>query len=279
MKNEQMKLKLKVIGIVLFMLIIIITFPLLIQWLLLAQNDFILKYSDEVWFGFIASYLGAIGTFLLGLLALYQNRQYKRQADMSNEQLLKLQEDIKELSRKNVELIEINTKIEKAKYYPIFTEEHVYHFNISVQSLEETFSENSSFQITIKKEDANLDEISINKVFEQYNTLVFSLKNTGEKVIRNFICTECTINNNHEMGFWLFYACDIAPGTDVNLTFATKKNLLKEIKDGNIRTLEFKYEMENVIGEKFGMNIEVTLYSREDGSPCMFPHIGSVYRK
>ena len=70
---------------------------------------------------FIASYLGAVGTVLLGGIALYQNKRYKELSDSSERKLMELQNEIKILTEKSVYLIELNSKIEQAKYYPIFT--------------------------------------------------------------------------------------------------------------------------------------------------------------
>lgn len=39
------------------------------------------SFSESEWFAFTASYLGAIGSIGIGSIALYQNRQYKKQAD------------------------------------------------------------------------------------------------------------------------------------------------------------------------------------------------------
>ena len=58
---------------------------------------------------------------------------------------------VEELNKKNVELIEINTKIEKAKYYPILSEMKHYYWNKSGGKLEEDFNLENPFQITIKK--------------------------------------------------------------------------------------------------------------------------------
>lgn len=71
-----------------------------------------IAFSKESWFGFIASYLGAIGTILLGFISLYQNKKYKELSDSSEEKLMNLQAEIKVLTEKNVALIELNSKIE-----------------------------------------------------------------------------------------------------------------------------------------------------------------------
>jgi len=57
----------------------------------------------------------------LGGIALYQNKRYKELSDSSERKLMELQNEIKILTEKSVYLIELNSKIEQAKYYPIFT--------------------------------------------------------------------------------------------------------------------------------------------------------------
>ena len=40
-------------------------------------------FPKDVWFGFMGSYLGAIGTIVLGYIAFYQNKKYKELSDQS----------------------------------------------------------------------------------------------------------------------------------------------------------------------------------------------------
>lgn len=72
-----------------------------------------------VWFH--GSYLGAIGTIVLGYIAFYQNKKYKELSDQSEKRFWELQEEIKELTKKSVSLIDLNSKIEASKYHPIFS--------------------------------------------------------------------------------------------------------------------------------------------------------------
>ena len=90
-----------------------------------------INLSKETWFGFIASYLGAVGTVMLGIIALYQNKKYKELSDSSEEKFITLQNEIKTLTEKSVALIELNSKIEQAKYYPILTNINYSYWNIS----------------------------------------------------------------------------------------------------------------------------------------------------
>lgn len=257
------------------LIFVIFLFPFIIAGILPNSTEVFLKYTGEVWFGFIASYLGAIGTFSLGLLALYQNREYKNQSDTTNERLLELQEEIKELNKKNVELIEINTRIEKAKYYPVFMEEDKYYINGDVESIDNY----GVFHIIEKKDDLDFCEKTVDEIFKQYNTIAYSLKNIGEKVVRNFHCKRCIVNNDDKMWNWISYFCDVESGMDVNIVLATKEDILEEVRKGNIKSVSFEYEMENVIGENFGMDAEMTFEDDPKGMLKLFVQVGNVYRK
>ena len=79
--------------------IILILFPFLIEKMILCEIIFPfnipINLSKETWFGFIASYLGAVGTVMLGIIALYQNKKYKELSDSSEEKFITLQNEIK----------------------------------------------------------------------------------------------------------------------------------------------------------------------------------------
>jgi len=250
-----------------------------VEWILFDTEHMLfnrpIRFAREAWFGFIASYLGAIGTVILGIIALYQNKRYKELSDKSEATLLNLQNEIRELNRKSVELIEINTRIEQAKYFPIFREEHRYFWDASQEDLED-FSDGNLFQITVKKEDNfNIVEPAA-KIFEKYHTFTFFLTNNGEKAIRNFHCREVRINGKSEMGAWYFYNCDIEAGATVCVMYATKVDLMQEINKGNISTIELQYEMENLIGESLHMDIQIAFFNTNGKLPSVSVNMGSV---
>jgi len=196
-------------------------------------------------------------------------------SDKSEATLLNLQNEIRELNRKSVELIEINTRIEQAKYLPIFREEHRYFWDASQEDLED-FSTGNIFQIAVKKEDNFNIEEPVAKIFEKYHTFTFFLTNNGEKAIRNFHCKEVRINGKNEMGAWHFYYCDIEAGATVCVMYATKINLMKEIEKGNIFTIELQYGMENLIGESLHMDIQIIFFNTHRTPPSAYVNMGSV---
>lgn len=256
-----------------FLLIIVITFPFCVEKMLLKKTIFPfnvpIQFSRESWFGFIASYLGAIGTFILGIIALYQNKKYRELSEQSESRFLKLQEDIKELTQKNVDLIELSTKLERVKYYPILTNLRHTIWNIRENNLRQNFSTDEDvFQVTYEKYDLNEMENTINDVFNNYFTFTCTFKNDSERTIRNFNCSNIIINNNDpEMGFWQYQSCDIEPGAILRCVYATKFDLAEHVLSGIIESLSFTYKMENVIGEQFQMSMDVHFYQHDESYP------------
>ena len=140
--------------------IILILFPFLIEKMILCETIFPfnipINLSKETWFGFIASYLGAVGTVMLGIIALYQNKKYKELSDSSEEKFITLQNEIKTLTEKSVALIELNSKIEQAKYYPILTNINYSYWNTNGKNITKKFDlEKDAFQISYNKVNPN----------------------------------------------------------------------------------------------------------------------------
>lgn len=258
--------KIKKILLCLVITIILILIPFAIEAVILCDTIFpfntAINFSKETWFGFIASYLGAVGTVMLGIIALYQNKKYKELSDSSDKKFMTLQNEIKTLTEKSVSLIELNSKIEQAKYYPILTNIHHSYWNTDKKNISENFNlKKDAFQISYKKEDPYEMLSPYEDIFDQYYTFVYTLKNDGEYTIRNFNCKSIVKNGiEHESGFWLFQSCDIEPGAILRCVYATKFNLAKQCQNGEIQSLSFIYEMENVIGERFKMTSELIFF-------------------
>ena len=280
-------MKKKILVSLFFIILIIILFsiPFVIEKIILCESIFpfniTIHFSKETWFGFIASYLGAVGTILLGIIALYQNKKYKELSDMSEERFMDLQEEIKNLTEKSVSLIELNSKLEKAKYYPIFSDMRHTCWNISGEKIEEVFDmEKDVFQISYKKEDPHEVLSTYNDIFNQYHTFTYAFKNDSERTIRNFTCSSIIKNNlQNEFGFWVFESCDSNPGAILRCVYATKFDLAQQCKDGSIQSLSFKYNMENVIGEHFEMTTDLYFNpSPDDEPPNFFAEISPIQK-
>lgn len=251
-----------------FLLVIfsVIYFPFFVEKVLTEEKVQIFNlstsFSAEVWFGFIASYLGAIGAVVLGGIALYQNKIYKELSDQSGEEIKNLQTEIKNLNKRSVELIEINTKLEKSKYYPQLSEHSFPQWNgkLKKEDLKNTF------QITVGVPYSSdiytflASDPTPSGLFEKFDTFTYVLKNEGEKVIRNLRCIGIYEKGERISHIWSHASCDVDPGKEVYLVYATEWNLRERIINGNVDTLDFEYEMENVIGEKFSMKCKVTFY-------------------
>ena len=211
----------------LFFVLVVIILPFVIEKIILSEAIFPFNVSvtfpKDVWFGFMGSYLGAIGTIVLGYIAFYQNKKYKELSDQSEKRFWELQEEIKELTKKSVSLIDLNSKIEASKYHPIFSNLQHNFWNAKGENLVEFFDiESDAFQISFCKEGSNEHLDSLEEIFEQYYTFVYTLKNDGEKTIYNFNCIDIKINGrNIEEGIWIYQSCDIKPGEIVRCVCAT----------------------------------------------------------
>ena len=96
------------------------------------------------------------------------------------------------------------------------------------------------------------------EAFKHYHTFMYTLKNDGESTIRNLECTSVIKNNQKkEMGAWIFESCDIESGAVLRCVYATKFDIFEECRNGEIETLTFVYEMENVLGDHFKMSNDI----------------------
>lgn len=140
--------------------------------------------------------------------------------------------------------------------------------------------ENDAFVFSYKN--INPEEIPTSKIdiFNQYHTFVYTLKNDGERAIRNFSCTSVTQNAQlHEHGFWFCQTCDIEPGGILRCVYVTNFDLAEHGVNGKITSLSFKYEMENVIGEHFEMTTDVHFIpENEDDTADYMLEISPVHR-
>ncbi len=76
-----------------------IALPFFIEDIILNEDTFpfnvSIYFDKEIWFGFMASYIGAICTIALGIISLYQNKKYKELADLSAENMNTVLDEIK----------------------------------------------------------------------------------------------------------------------------------------------------------------------------------------
>ena len=112
LKDKKFIFKILRALLVVVVVFVLILMPFAIENIIYNETTFsfyhLIKAGRDVWFSFIGSYLGAIGTVLLGALALWQTKKYKKASDKTDEIFKILQEKIKELVQANTDLAEEN---------------------------------------------------------------------------------------------------------------------------------------------------------------------------
>lgn len=260
--------KMNLLIIACIMVIILILLPFAFERILFCTSLFPFNvnilFSRETWFSFIGSYLGAIGTIILGLIALYQNQKYKELSDESEARFISLQEDIKELTKQSVSLIEINTRIEEAKYIPIINDMHCSYWYAPSENLLTNFEYiNDPFQITYSFFTLS-PPTSTFEVFKNYHTLTYALKNDSANAIRNLQCYKVITNHKEVFGNNLYQSCDVSIGEMIYLVYATDFDLMKSIRDNKITSLHFYYKLQNVLSDYFTFELNLDFVINED---------------
>lgn len=117
LKDKKFIFKILRALLVVVVVFVLILMPFAIENIIYNETTFsfyhLIKAGRDVWFSFIGSYLGAIGTVLLGALALWQTKKYKKASDKTDEIFKILQEKIKELVQANTDLAEENKNIQE----------------------------------------------------------------------------------------------------------------------------------------------------------------------
>ena len=221
-----MKNKIILASVVMVLIIV----PFVIEWIIANETIFPFNkkiyFSKEVWFGFIASYFGAIGTILLGIIALWQNKRYKELADKSSDESKKLQTELKELTEKTSEAIKVLEKIEITKYYPSLRKmPHVAIncFDIIFNEYGKDITQQKTY-IDILSEDFN-QPIEVLK--KKYEVLSFVIKNVGEKPLLNFICSKIKVNNEYVN--FVSSDCDFHSSQNILISIINLPNLTEVI--------------------------------------------------
>lgn len=220
--------------------------------------------SRETWFSFIGSYIGAIGTILLGLIALHQNQKYKELSDKSEARFLSLQEDMKELTKQSVALIKTNTRIEEAKYFPIICDIHQSYYSMPGLDPTKHFEcITSSFQVTYN--DFLLSPpTSIDHAFKNYHTLTYALKNDSANTLRNLQCYNVLKNHKDVFENYLYQSCDVSIGDTIYFVYATDYDLMDYVCQNKITSLHFFYKVQNVLSDFFTFEAILNFIHNED---------------
>lgn len=139
---------------VVIIFIVLISVPFIIENILFNESTFPfsipIRFGREVWFSFIASYIGALGTIALGLLAYWQNKRYKELSDTKDSEVKELQTQIKDLVFSNNELTKGNKDIqENIKCIIEKNTSYVESTNVLQQEIKKLIISDSELQKTI----------------------------------------------------------------------------------------------------------------------------------
>lgn len=251
--------------ILLIITLTIILIPFIVQWILLNETNFpfniAVSFSREIWFGFIASYIGAIGTTILGIIAIWQNKKYKELSDKSSEESSIIQKELKDLSKKTMDAIETLKRIELLKYYPSIERIPDIWCGITKKDYIKQFK-NKNYVIQsniINPEDTNDLNFPISELFDKYNTYLFIIKNIGEKAIRNFNCNNLLINGK-QPDFVVNYECDIESGKCATIAILN----FPQFKKNETIELNMRFKFKNLVMDDYYIDTEIFITFQEE---------------
>ena len=216
----------------------------------------------EAWFGFIASYIGAIGTIALGFIAVWQNKRYKELSDTSSREVVQIQKELKDLNKRIVNAIETLKNIEVAIYTPVIQPILSTFYRISKETLDEE-NEVCTYQVNCINTDPADLFLPIDKLMIKHSTFGFSVCNIGEKTIRDFTC--CGIKIDNEIpGATYNSPTDMMSGETTYILFA---NLPLMTGDNY---LELNFEFATLLLDRYIFNVEALITYYEDSFDCNF---------
>ncbi|QUH25546.1 hypothetical protein [Serpentinicella alkaliphila] len=259
-----------IVILIVSIFLIIICIPFVIEWILLNKTTFpfnmSINFTEEVWFGFIASYIGALGTIALGIIALWQNKRYKELSEKSSHDAALIQKDLKSLSLETMEAIEILKRIELAKYYPLI-ERIPYTSYGTTKAVIESLIESEDDVIQINYLNVDMTDLTepISELVEKYNSYYFIVRNISEKTIRNFTCTEVTINGIGP-SFRVSSNCDIPPGKNAIILISDFPRFL----EGEVIELEMKFTLNNLVMERYYIETHTIISFDNEGPSSYF---------
>lgn len=272
--KEKVKKFFKIIVGVSFVVFLTYSIPFVIESVLWKRDLFTFafqsKFSNEVWFGFIASYLGAIGTIVLGAIAFWQNKRYKELSDKSSKETQDIQEELKVLNEKTLAAIETLKKIEVAIYTPVIQDVHFSFYGCKKESIDEYFDkyETQVNLIGVGFEDCNM---STEKLMEKYKTFVVVIQNIGEKTLRNITCCNLLINNK-VVSSRTSQSSDVASGNFLCIMFVNVDN-------ENGTSIEAQFEFYTLLMERYVFNAEIHFISVDDVEIDTFVNISEPYKQ
>ena len=273
---------LKIIGILL-LLIVLITIPFSIEAIVYNETVFpfniSIKISREGWFSFLGSYLGAIGTVLLGALAIWQTKKYKKASDTTDETFQTLQEKIKELVQTNTELAKENKAIQESIKSIIEKNTNLVEISNGLQTdMKNLTVSNAGLQMDIKEVVDHIPELIENnsKIQEEVCQVMKSNKAITDSLLKiqtAIFCPRLTVLHLFELCDYgkLSERMDLENDAFANVVFSTWDgydygNWAEKFEgkcgyfafplynDGEKDIISFKFEQMRIAGKKIYMS-------------------------
>jgi hypothetical protein len=209
----------------------------------------------------VAGLWSAAATVILGIIAVWQNMRYKKLADQSSKDANSVQQELKYLNEKTMDAIETLKTIELAKYFPLIERETYDAFALDSKYFNELFQKKySSAQINLigmVQEDFNLP---LEKLLDKYyNSYVFLVKNSSEKAIRHFTCSDLEIDGAVP-GSIAMIDCDIPAGKNAVVAILNLPPLIK----GDSYLLNMTFTLNNLVMDKYSLNYEALITFDEE---------------
>jgi hypothetical protein len=219
-----------------------------IQYDISRHGDFVTMLSG-LW--------SALATVILGIIALWQNRQYKKLSDKTSNETTTLQHDIKELTEKSQQALSTLKGIENSRYQPMLEIWNDNIFGFAKGTYKDYMKKRNCVpQANYFNVDPDVYTNNTGETVSQYNTFGFFIKNIGEKTIRNF-CSNYETNSSEDYSFATF-SCDINPG---EFAFVLLINIEKF--ENNEQDIQLQFNMQNLINESYSFPLNLNFYYNE----------------
>ena len=223
----------------------------------------------------LAGLWSAFATGIIGLIALYQNKRYKELSELSTKQYETVQIQIRDLSKRTMESIELLNSIEQAKYYPQIRKESGVCMNVPFKYIVDEYpSSEHVFQMTFLNFMEGVEYMrDHNSILNKNNIVGFSMKNQGEKPIRDFICRNISINSKKIVNYQSF-SCDILPGGSAAiLLFLSNGKDIDSAYNSSGLSIDFVFSCENLIGDHYEFSSYLFIKIDDEGFMTSFDKI------
>lgn len=239
---------LSIIAILAFAVLIVVAVCSSIKYDISCNNNFVTMLSG-LW--------SAFATVVLGFIAIWQNRQYKKLSDKTSIETTALQHEIKELTEKSQQALSTLKKIENSRYQPMLEIWNINIFGFAKESYKEyTRKYNCVPQANYFNGHPDIYSKNIGETLSQYNSFGFLIKNIGEKTIRS-LSAAYEMDQSNYYSFTAF-SCDIDPGAFAFVLLINIENF-----ENNEQEIQLQFNMQNLIGESYSFPLNLHFYYDE----------------